>query len=211
MYKPRLIDQRIEELLDAPVAIQIKGPKWCGKTTTAKHFSKSFIDFQSPAQAESYKLLAENNIALLLEGDKRRLIDEWQEIKTIWNAVRREVDDSSSKKLEYFLTGSVVPPDVEGLHTGLGRIVGLEMKPMSLFESGDSTGSVSLSSLLQPNTTVKARSSLTYTNLAYLTCRGGWPKMIDLPPTQALLIAQSYVTELCEKDMSRYDGVRRDP
>ncbi len=211
MYKPRLIDRRIEELLNAPVAIQLKGPKWCGKTTTAKHFSKSFIDLQSPTQGANYKLIAENNIALLLEGDKPRLIDEWQEIKTIWNAVRREVDDSPSKKVEYFLTGSVVPPVTEGLHTGLGRIIGLEMKPMSLFESGESNGSVSLSSLLKSDLTVQSHSSLTYSDLAYLTCRGGWPKIIDLPAEQALLIAQSYVTELCERDVSRYDGVKRDP
>ncbi len=211
MYKKRMIDQRIEELLNAPVAIQLKGPKWCGKTTTAKHFSESFIDLQSPAQGANYRLIAENNIALLLEGDKPRLIDEWQEIKTIWNAVRREVDDSPSKKVEYFLTGSVVPPDTEGLHTGLGRIIGLDMKPMSLFESGESNGSVSLSSLLKSDLTVQSHSSLTYSDLAYLTCRGGWPKIIDLSPEQALLIAQSYVTELCERDVSRYDGVKRDP
>ena len=190
MYKTRLVDRRIEELLNGPVAIQLKGPKWCGKTTTAKHFSKSFIDLQNPTQESNYKLIAENNIALLLEGDKPRLIDEWQEIKTIWNAVRREVDNSDTKKVEYFLTGSVIPPDTEGLHTGLGRIVGLEMKPMSLFESGESNGFVSLFSLLDSQTTVQSRSSLTYSDLAYLTCRGGWPKIIDLPPTQALLIAQ---------------------
>ncbi len=211
MYKRRIIDQRIEELLNAPVAIQLKGSKWCGKTTTGKHFSKSFIDLQSPTQGANYKLIAENNIALLLEGEKPRLIDEWQEVKTIWNAVRREVDDSPSKKVEYFLTGSVVPTDTEGLHTGLGRIVGLEMKPMSLFESGESNGSVSLSSLLKSDVMVQSHSSLTYSDLAYLTCRGGWPKIIDLSPEQALLIAQSYVTEFCERDVSRYDGVKRDP
>jgi len=211
MYKTRLVDHRIEELLNAPVAIQLKGPKWCGKTTTAKHFSKSFIDLQNPSQGANYKFIAENNITLLLEGDKPRLIDEWQEIKTIWNAVRREVDDSPSKKVKYFLTGSVVPPDTEGLHTGLGRIVGLDMKPMSLFESGESNGSVSLSSLLKADVVVQSHSSLTYSDLAYLTCRGGWPKIINLPPEHALLIAQSYVTELCERDVSRYDGVKRDP
>lgn len=209
MYKKRIIDKKIETLLDAPIAIQIVGPKWCGKTTTGKQFSQSFIDFQDETNKQRYKLLAENNIKLLLEGDKPRLIDEWQEIKAIWNAVRRSVDDSPSNKLEYILTGSVIPPSKEGLHTGTGRFLSLTMKTMSLFESGESTGEVSLASLLDENVNVSAISPLTYSDLAYITCRGGWPRTINLPKEIALEIAKSYVDEVCNKDISVYDGVNR--
>lgn len=211
MYKDRIVDKRIERLLNAPVAIQIIGPKWCGKTTTAKKYSKSFIDLQDQSHAERYKLMADSDIQLLLEGDKPRLIDEWQEIKPIWNAIRRKVDESNHQKLEYFLTGSVIPPTTEGLHTGTGRIVSLSMKPMSLFESGDSKGSVSLHSLLDNQSNISSISKLTYADLAYLTCRGGWPRTINLPKNTALEISKSYVDELCNRDVSNYDGVKRNP
>lgn len=209
MYKKRIIDEKILSLLNAPIAIQIIGPKWCGKTTTAKHFSKSFIDFQDPVNAKRYKLLAENNISLLLEGAKPRLIDEWQEIKTIWNAVRRSVDVGPQNKLEYILTGSVIPPSTDGLHSGTGRIISITMKTMSLFESGESTGDVSLKSLLDKKTHVSGTSKLSYSDLAYIICRGGWPKTISLPKETALTISRAYVDEVCSKDISNYDGVTR--
>lgn len=209
MYKKRLVDNEIEKLINTPVAIQLVGPKWCGKTTTAKHYSKSFIDLQDADKALDYKRLAEGNIKLLLEGEKPRLIDEWQEIKQIWNAVRREVDQSNTSKLEYFLTGSVIPPSIEGLHTGIGRIISLKMKPMSLYESGESNGLISLKSLIEPNIHLSGKSNLTYSDYAYLVCRGGWPRTIDLPRDSALIISKAYVKELCERDISSYDGVKR--
>lgn len=211
MYKKRIIDNKIQTLLDAPIAIQIIGPKWCGKTTTGKHFSKSFIDLQDQVNEKRYKLLAENDIQLLLEGEKPRLIDEWQEIKAIWNAVRRSVDNANQNKLEYILTGSVIPPSTIGLHTGTGRIVSLTMKTMSLFESGESTGSVSLISLLNNQTSISATSKLSYADLAYITCRGGWPRTIQLAKEVALEISKAYVDEVCNKDVSNYDGVSRNP
>lgn len=209
MYKKRIVDNEIEKLINAPVAIQLVGPKWCGKTTTAKRYSKSFIDLQDPNKALDYKRIADGNIKLLLEGEKPRLIDEWQEIKQVWNAVRREVDQNNSNKLEYFLTGSVIPPEVKGLHTGVGRIISLKMKPMSLYESGESNGLVSLKSLLKKDVKISAKSNLTYSDYAYLTCRGGWPRTINLSEDAALIISKAYVKELCEKDISNYDGVKR--
>lgn len=209
MYRKRIIDKEITSLLNVPIAIQIVGPKWCGKTTTAKFHSKSFIDLQDPDRSSDYKRIADGSIKLLLEGDKPRLIDEWQEIKQIWNAVRREVDNSQSNKLEYFLTGSVIPPSTEGLHTGVGRIVSLKMRPMSLYESGESNGSVSLKSLLEAKPQINGSSTLTYSDYAYLVCRGGWPRTIDLPREHALKIAKAYTLELCDKDMSNYDNVKR--
>jgi predicted AAA+ superfamily ATPase len=209
VYKKRIVDKEIESLMNAPVAIQLIGPKWCGKTTTAKHHSKSFIDLQDPDKSNDYKRIAEGNIKLLLEGEKPRLIDEWQEIKQVWNAVRREVDNNQTNKLEYFLTGSVIPPSLEGLHTGVGRIISLKMKTMSLFESGESSGAVSLMSLLDSKTEVSAISNLSYSDYAYLTCRGGWPRMINLPKEQTLKIANAYAKELCNKDISNYDNVNR--
>ncbi len=209
MYKKRIVDDEIKTLINVPIAIQLTGPKWCGKTTTAKHHSKSFIDLQDPEKAFDYKRIADGNINLLLEGEKPRLIDEWQEIKQIWNAVRREVDNNKNNKLEYFLTGSVIPPSIDGLHTGVGRVISLKMKTMSLYESGESNGSVSLKALLDNKTTVSATSTLTYSDYAYLTCRGGWPKTISLSQEQALKLAKAYVKELCDKDISSYDNVKR--
>lgn len=209
MYRKRIIDEEIESLVNAPIAIQIVGPKWCGKTTTAKFHSKSFIDLQDPDLSDDYKRIAEVSVKPLLEGDKPRLIDEWQEIKQIWNAVRREVDNSESNKLEFFLTGSVVPPSSKGLHTGVGRFVSLKMRTMSLYESGESNGSISLKLLLETDGTISGSSKLTYKDYAYLICRGGWPRTIDLPKEHALKIANAYTKELCDKDISNYDNVNR--
>ena len=211
MYKKRIVDLKIKSLLNAPVAIQIVGPKWCGKTTTGKYFSKSFIDLQDQANEKRYKLLAENDIQLLLEGAKPRLIDEWQEIKSIWNAIRRRVDNSNENKLEFLLTGSVIPSTTEGLHTGTGRIITVLMKPMSLYESGESTGEVSLKSLLESSTQVSSISKLSYSDLAYLTCRGGWPRIVNLSKEISLEVSRAYIDEVCNRDISNYDGKKRDP
>lgn len=211
MYRKRIVDKEITSLLNAPIAIQIVGPKWCGKTTTAKFHSKSFIDLQDSDKSIDYKRIAEVSVKPLLEGEKPRLIDEWQEIKQIWNAVRRAVDDSETNKVEYFLTGSVVPPSMEGLHTGVGRIISFKMRTMSLYESGESNGSVSLKSLLEDNPRINGSTKLTYKDYAYLICRGGWPRTIDLPKEQALKIASAYTSELCNRDISNYDYVNRSP
>lgn len=212
-YIRRIVDDLLEKKLRITGGVVIKGPKWCGKTTSAKQHAKSVLDLQSSNTKKKNKQLADNDISLLLEGKKPRLIDEWQVIPEIWNAVRTDIDERNERGL-YILTGSVVPTkdDEEELHTGIGRISFLEMKPLTLFESGDSTGVISLKDILDKNVVVKGQKSrLDYRRLAYLTCRGGWPSAIGLNEEDSLEVAKEYVKALTEADISRIDGKDRNP
>ncbi|MEG1142330.1 MAG: AAA family ATPase [Clostridia bacterium] len=146
-YINRIIDDVIKRELMITGGVVIKGPKWCGKTTTAKEFAQSVLDLQSMETMERYKKVAENSVMLLLEGDKPKLIDEWQEIPMIWNAVRTDIDEKNEPGL-YILTGSTTPKDEKGLHSGIGRLAFVEMKPMTLYESGDSNGTISLKDIV---------------------------------------------------------------
>ena len=203
-YINRIVDKVIEDKLKFIGCVVVKGPKWCGKTTTSKQFSKSIIELQDPVEGRKYKEIAENNIKLLLEGENPRLIDEWQIIPDIWNAVRYDIDKKDGKGL-YILTGSVTPNDEEtsDLHSGTGRMAFVTMHPMSLFESGDSNGTISLKDILNNNVTVDGqKSDVSYERLAYLTCRGGWPSAVKITDeTLALKIASEYLDALCETDI----------
>jgi predicted AAA+ superfamily ATPase len=212
-YISRIMDDEIRRKLKVTGAVVIKGPKWCGKTTTAKQFVNSDIDLQSSETSNRYKKIAENDIMLLLEGNKPRLIDEWQEIPQIWNAVRTDVDKQNEPGL-YILTGSTTPKDEETkqLHSGVGRMSFVEMKPMTLFETGDSNGSVSLKEIRDGNIKLSGQTSdINYERLAYLTCRGGWPSALKLDEDAALDVSKEYIKALTESDISRVDGRNRNP
>jgi len=203
-YLKRIVDKEIEDKLKIMGCVVVKGPKWCGKTTTSKQFAKSIIELQDPVEGKKYKEIAENNIKLLLKGDNPRLIDEWQIIPGLWNAVRYDVDKKDSKG-SYILTGSVTPNDEElnDLHSGIGRMSFVTMYPMSLYESGDSNGTISLKDILTGSVDVNGqKSDITYERLAYLTCRGGWPSAVKVNnETLALKVAGEYLEALCETDI----------
>ncbi len=211
-YIKRIVDDEIELKLQVTGGVVIRGPKWCGKTTSSEQFAKSILKLQDTKTIERSKQIAENDITLLLEGDKPRLIDEWQVIPNIWNAVRTDIDEKRAAGL-YILTGSTVPPQNDAnnkLHTGIGRFSFVEMKPLTLYESGDSNGSVSLSEILNGTASVRGQtSSIDYNRLAFLTCRGGWPTSLQRSEKVALEIAKEYVKVLTDIDISAYDGVTR--
>jgi predicted AAA+ superfamily ATPase len=203
-YIKRIIDKTIAEKLQFMGCVVLRGPKWCGKTTTAKQVAKSVIELQDSVEGAKYKEIAENNIRLLLEGENPRLIDEWQLIPGIWNAIRNEVDKKGSTGL-FIITGSVTPKDADkkDLHSGAGRMSFVTMHPMSLYESGDSNGSISLKDVLDGTIEINGqKSDITYERLAYLTCRGGWPSAVTMKDENlALKIANEYLNVLCEADI----------
>ena len=212
-YVKRIIDKEIKKKLAVMGAVVIKGPKWCGKTTSAKKISKSVIEMQNPEMAENYMELAATKPSLLLEGEKPRLIDEWQIAPTLWNAVRYDVD-KTGRKGQYILTGSATPNDINDkyLHSGVGRFSFINMKPFSLYESNESNGKISLKDIFDKKVNIDGiRSELTYEKLAYALCRGGWPAALELNEEDALEIAKSYIDVLCESDISKVDNVSRNP
>lgn len=210
-YIPRVIDTLLEEYLEAFGAVYIRGPKWCGKTTTAEQKAKSIIRFQDPKTGESNRMMAEIDPSLLLKGDNPRLLDEWQVVPKIWDAVRLQVDDLKVEGL-FILTGSTVPVDDDQRHSGTGRISRLTMRPMSLMESGESNGKVSLSSLFLGKAIEPGMlSSLAIPQLAYVMVRGGWPASIGKSERAAGLIAQEYLVSLAESDVSRTTKTQKNP
>lgn len=210
-YINRIIDKEIEKKLSSMGAVLIKGPKWCGKTTSAKQFAKSILEMQNPDLQENYIELANTKPSLLLEGDKPRLIDEWQLAPKLWNAVRYSVDNIGMQG-QYILTGSATPKEDDTIHSGVGRFAFITMKPMTLFESGDSNGKISLSEILNGNRDIDGiKTELLYEEIAYALCRGGWPQAISLDEKSALEIPKNYIEVLCESDISKVDGVKRNP
>lgn len=208
-YLPRIVDRLLQERLDAKGAVLLEGPKWCGKTTSAKQIAGSFISMDQPDMTKQYQSMAELSPLLLLEGETPRLIDEWQIAPNLWNAVRYEVDQRDEFG-QFILTGSAVPAEIDAsAHTGTGRISRLYMRPMSLYESQDSNGGVSLSDLFA-NREISAKSDADLEEIAFLICRGGWPKAVGLPEKQALFQAIDYVEAIVSTDISRVDSVRRD-
>lgn len=212
-YVKRIIDKEIKKKLAVMGAVVIKGPKWCGKTTSAKKISKSVIEMQNPEMAENYIELAATKPSLLLEGEKPRLIDEWQIAPTLWNAVRYDVD-KTGRKGQYILTGSATPNDINDkyLHSGVGRFSFINMKPFSLYESNESNGKISLKDIFDKKVNIDGiRSELTYEKLAYALCRGGWPASLGLDEENALEISKSYIDVLCDSDISKVDNIARNP
>lgn len=210
-YYKRIVDSEIENKLSFMGAILIRGPKWCGKTTSAKRFAKSVIEMQDPDNADNYLKIANEKPSILLNGDKPRLIDEWQVAPRLWDAVRYSVDKIGVPG-QYILTGSATPTTESKSHTGTGRFDIVEMKPMTLFESGDSNGKISLKDILNGKRNIDGiETNLTYQDIAFLVCRGGWPSALAISKPKSLEIAKSYIKILCESDISNVDGVKRNP
>lgn len=209
-YRPRIADKILERKLKGKGAVLLEGAKWCGKTTTAEQLCKSVLYMSEPGKREQNIQLATLNPELLLRGEKPRLIDEWQVAPKLWDAVRFESDHSKDLGL-FVLTGSSVPPDMsEVFHTGTGRFAWVRMRPMSLWESGDSTGDVSLKALFDGDTNISGISNLDLERVAFLTCRGGWPLAVDMEDDIALDQAFDYVSAVEKKDIQLVDGVNRD-
>lgn len=208
-YRPRIIDQTVEEYLTAFGAVCLEGPKWCGKTWTSSYHSKSEIYLGDPAGNFQNRQLAELSPALVLEGETPRLIDEWQEVPPIWDAVRHKVDQSAQKG-QFILTGSATPNHKGILHSGAGRIAKLRMRPMSLWESGDSSGKVSLEKLCRGELTPVMTGEVDLKRLIELIIRGGWPGSLGLPLEQAALLPAEYLNAVIDDDVYRIDGVKRD-
>ena len=211
IYKERIADQMLAEQLEALGAVLIEGPKGCGKTTTAEHQAGSVLYMDDPEQAPQYRQMAQTNIRYLLQGDIPRLIDEWQSVPQFWDAVRLEVDQRESVG-QFILTGSAVPADASDIHhTGTGRFGWLTMRPMSLWESGDSNGAISLRDLFHAPEQIGAANEMSMEQLAFLVCRGGWPKSLFCSSERAALLqAVEYVEATIRSDISRVDGVSRD-
>lgn len=207
-YLPRVIDSSLKKALKASGAVQIKGPKWCGKTATAEHHSASQVYLQDPDRRASLLALAETKPSLILEGDEPRLIDEWQEAPQLWDAVRFAVDHGKGKG-RFILTGSSTPK-VKPAHSGVGRIAPLRMRTMSLYESQESNAAVSLSSLFEGNTDISGLADFDIQDISFAICRGGWPEaVLDPDEETALMQASNYVTELIESDIEAMDGIKR--
>jgi hypothetical protein len=220
-YLKRIVDEELKLRLEAFGAVQIKGPKWCGKTTTALQQAKSVLRLQDPDHRAGYLATARTKPSILLKGETPRLIDEWQDAPVLWDAVRMQVDDRGLKG-QFILTGSTIidekrnaGEEYQRLHTGTGRITTMTMYPMSLFESGESTGSISLQELIKAPTTMDIdglTSQLSIEEIIFAACRGGWPETLGPISNKAkLLIAKDYVNVVCEKDISSIDKVQRNP
>lgn len=208
-YYQRVSDKVLLEHLESKGAVLIEGAKWCGKTTSAKHIAKSVIEMDRPDMTEQYQQMARINPSNLLEGEVPHLIDEWQIATNIWNAVRYEVDRRGEFG-QFILTGSSVPAALdESMHTGTGRIVRMQMRPMSLFESKDSTGQVSLMDLFNKKD-ISAVDNHSIDEIAFLICRGGWPAALNHGKKVALKQAFDYYDAVVNDDISRVDRVKRD-
>ncbi len=214
-YRSRIVDSVLKDELDAMGIVLIEGPKACGKTTTAEQAANSIIYMDDPVRRSQYMQMIETDISYILSGEAPRLIDEWQLAPKIWDAVRFEVDHRR-KDGQFILTGSAVPPPKEKdemKHSGTGRVSWLRMRPMSLWESGDSSGEVSLSELFKHSDTVPVRGENRHTleDIAFFTCRGGWPKAVGKGMSQsALRQSVNYYEAIVRIDISRVDNVERD-
>ncbi|MDL2231437.1 DUF4143 domain-containing protein [Porphyromonadaceae bacterium OttesenSCG-928-L07] len=212
-YLERIADEQLKLRLEAFGAVQIMGPKWCGKTTTAEKQAKSVVKMQNPDTRESYLTTAQTKPSLLLKGETPRLIDEWQVAPVLWDAIRHAVDERRSKG-QFILTGSTVIDDDEIMHTGTGRISKMLMYPMSLYESKESNGKISLRELFDNNELDidGITSSLSIEDIIFAACRGGWPASLDIKnKTAQLLVAKDYVNIICSEDISKIDKVHRNP
>lgn len=211
-YKKRIADQILADKLEAMGAVLIEGPKYCGKTTLASQQAKSILFMADPDTKSQNLAMAQTNIKRLLQGETPRLIDEWQLAPQFWDAVRNEVDKRDEDG-QFMLTGSAVPPKQDEIfHSGTGRMSWLKLRTMSLWESGDSTGDVSLGALFKNADSIDGASNIDIEKLAFLTCRGGWPKAtLKKSKKAALLQAKEYYEAVCRYDISRVDDVERDP
>ena len=210
-YRKRIADHILARKLEGKGAVLIEGPKWCGKTTTAEQVAASILYMDNPEKKEQNIAMSELNPKRLLKGAAPRLIDEWQIAPKLWDAIRFEVDHRRELG-QFVLTGSAVPPDTKEItHSGTGRFTWLTMRPMSLFESGDSSGEVSLKSLFDQPDEIDGESKLDIERLAFLVCRGGWPQAIDMRDEIALDQPIDYYEAVVKSDINRADGVQKNP
>lgn len=207
-YKARIIDKKIDKYLSVFGAICIEGPKWCGKTWTSSYHSNSEIYIGDPSGNFQNRQLAQMSPSLVLDGETPRLIDEWQEVPPLWDAVRYKVDQTP-KKGQFILTGSATPNHKGILHSGAGRIARIRMRTMSLYESGDSSGDVSLEDLCNGKLTPKMTGEVDLKNIIEFIIRGGWPASLGLPIESAALLPKEYLEAVLNDDIYRVDGVKR--
>ena len=208
-YRKRIADDLLQDKLHSKGAVLIEGTKWCGKTTTALQAAKSVLNMDKPSELENNIRLSEIDPSILLDGDCPRLIDEWQIAPRLWDAIRYEVD-RRGKMGQFILTGSAVPVDSKSItHSGTGRFSWLKMRPMSLYESEESSGEVSLADLFEMPDRISGKNDYNLEKIAFLICRGGWPLSIDMVDKYALLQANDYYDGVINSDISRVDGIRR--
>ena len=208
-YLSRVVDKEIDELMEIMGAVLIEGCKWCGKSTTGMNHAKSIIEFQNPDRKQEYDRIKNTQPSLFLKGDKPRMFDEWQMYPVVWDSVRTDVDHSGEKG-QYILTGSAKPSEGETMHTGTGGISRVLMRPMSLYESGESTGEVSFSDILEGKD-ISGVSNLSLEDLASIIVRGGWPASIEVKSDAKYRFAKEYVKSLIHEEVKKVDGVERNP
>ncbi len=210
-YRKRIADDILKRKLEGKGAVLIEGPKWCGKTTTAEQIAESVLYMDDPEKKEQNIAMSELNPKRLLKGVAPRLIDEWQLAPKLWDAIRFEVDHRGEMG-QFVLTGSAVPADTKKItHSGTGRFTWLTMRPMSLYESGDSTGEVSLKELFDGAEDIDGASAIGIDRLAFLVCRGGWPQAVDMRDEIALDQAMDYYDAVVHSDINRADDVQKNP
>ena len=208
-YLPRVVDREIEELMEIMGAILIEGCKWCGKSTTGAHHAKSVIEFQNPDQKEEFEEIKNTKPSLFLNGEKPRMFDEWQMYPVVWDSIRTDIDHTG-RKGQYLLTGSAKPQEGEVMHSGTGRIARILMRPMSLYESKESTGEVSFKDILAGKD-ISGESKLSLEDLANIIVRGGWPAAISIATNRKFRIAKEYVKSLIHEEVKKIDGTERNP
>ena len=208
-YLPRIVDLEINESMEVMGAILIEGCKWCGKSTTAIHHAKTIVEFQNPDKKEEYDNIRDTKPSLFLKGEKPLLFDEWQMYPVVWDSIRTDVDHTRLKG-QYILTGSAKPKEGETMHTGTGRFARILMRPMSLYESKESTGEVSFEDILNGKD-IEGVSKLTLEDIASIIVRGGWPASLDIKSDAKYKIAKQYVSSLIHEEVKNVDGVERNP
>lgn len=208
-YLPRIVDLEINESMEVMGAILIEGCKWCGKSTTAIHHAKTIVEFQNPDKKEEYDNIRDTKPSLFLKGEKPLLFDEWQMYPVVWDSIRTDVDHTRLKG-QYILTGSAKPKEGETMHTGTGRFARILMRPMSLYESKESTGEVSFEDILKGKD-IEGVSKLTLEDIASIIVRGGWPASLDIKSDAKYKIAKQYVSSLIHEEVKNVDGVERNP
>lgn len=211
-YRPRIADRLLAKKLAGKGAVLLEGAKWCGKTTTAEQIARSILYMSETGKIEQNRQLATVNPGLLLKGDKPRLIDEWQVAPQLWDSIRFEADHAKELGL-FILTGSCVPADMNTvIHSGTGRFGWLRMRPMSLWESGESTGEISLKELFEKKEEqIEGMSRLDLERIAFVACRGGWPLSVDMDDDIALDQAFDYLAAVEKRDVQQADRIERDP
>ena len=208
-YLKRIADLELENKLSYMGAVLIEGCKWCGKSTTAKLHAKSIIEFQNPDNQKDYEFIKNTKPSLFLEGGKPRLFDEWQMYPIVWDSIRCDLDNTGLKG-QYILTGSAKPSEGSTMHTGTGRFARILMRPMSLYESLDSDGKVSLQDIIDGKD-IAAVNKMSLEDIASVIVRGGWPASLDIPNDNKYNVAKDYVDSLIREDVNTINRIERNP